>query len=276
MAQFYKELKELRQSKEISLEELEVRTKINIRYLKAIEEGSFDILPVPYLRLFLRAYATEIGGNADRSLEQLDSFIGNTKPKRIIKQKNEENEEEYSAINESKISNLISKSNLKLRKEIINVIGLSIFFIFSIIIIKKIFSNDNLTNNIDQPKLLKNQSNVITEEELLINYTEDKLIEESLSIDPPFFLTFISGNEISISIKQDTLSQYIKNLYPGNELNLEGFIFKSELLFTNTMKLRTRLNGIELNQIHNYPHPIRLIIKSNPVSYIAKYYKPLD
>ena len=276
MAQFYKELKELRQSKEISLEELEVRTKINIRYLKAIEEGSFDILPVPYLRLFLRAYATEIGGEADRSLEQLDSFIGNTKPKRIIKQKNEENDEEYSAINESKISNLISKSNLKLRKEIINVIGLSIFFIFSIIIIKKIFSNDNPTNNIDQPKLLKNQSNIITEEDLLINYTEDKLIEESLSIEPPFFLTFISGNEISISIKQDTLNQYIKKLSPGNELNLEGFIFKSELIFTNTMKLRTRLNGVELNQIYNYPHPIRLIIKSNPPSYIAKYYKALD
>ena len=159
---------------------------------------------------------------------------------------------------------------------ILYVIGLSIFFIFSIVIIKKIFTNDNLTNNIDQPKLLKNKSNVITEEELLINYTEDKLIEESLSIDPPFFLTFISGNEISISIKQDTLNQYIKKLSPGNELNLEGFILKSELIFTNTMKLRTRLNGIELNQIHNYPHPIRLTIKSNPISYIAKYYKPLD
>ena len=276
MAQFYKELKELRQSKKISLEELEVRTKINIRYLKAIEEGSFDILPVPYLRLFLRAYATEIGGEADRSLEQLDSFIGNTKPKRIMKQKDEENDEEYSTINESIISNLISKSNLKLRKEIINVIGLSIFFIFSIIIIKKIFSNDNLTKNIDHSKPLKDQSNVVTEEELLINYTEDKLIEESLSIEPPFFLTFISGNEISISIKQDTLNQYIKKLAPGNELNLEGFIFKSELIFTNTIKLKTRLNGVGLNQIHNYPHPIRLIIKSNPPSYIAKYYKPLD
>ncbi|RPG63050.1 MAG: hypothetical protein CBD98_001285 [Flavobacteriaceae bacterium TMED238] len=276
MAQFYKELKELRVSKEISLEELEIGTKINIRYLKAIEEGNFDILPIPYLRLFLRAYAAEIGGEADRALEQLDSFIGNKNPKRIIKQINEEPNEEYSAINKSKISDLISKSNLKLRREIINVIGLSIFFIFSIIIIKKTFSNENLTNNINQSKLLKNQVNIITEEKLLTNYTEDKLIEESLSIEPPFFLTFISGNEIGISIKQDTLNQYIKKLSPGNELNLKGFISKSELIFTNTMKLRTRLNGIELNQINNYPYPIRLIVKANPVSYIAKYYKPLD
>ena len=42
MAQFYKELKELRLSKEISLEELETRTKINIKYLTAIEEGNFE------------------------------------------------------------------------------------------------------------------------------------------------------------------------------------------------------------------------------------------
>ena len=52
MAQFYKELKDLRESRGISLEEIHERTKINIPYLKAIEEGDFTILPVPYLRLF--------------------------------------------------------------------------------------------------------------------------------------------------------------------------------------------------------------------------------
>ena len=45
MAQFYKELKDLRISKEISLEDLESKTKINIKYLNAIEQGDFDILP---------------------------------------------------------------------------------------------------------------------------------------------------------------------------------------------------------------------------------------
>ena len=80
MAQFYKELQDLRVSKEISLEELETKTKINIKYLQAIESGNFEILPVPYLRLFIRAYAIEIGGDSDRALEQLDSFIGHTNP----------------------------------------------------------------------------------------------------------------------------------------------------------------------------------------------------
>ena len=80
MAQFYKELKDLRISKEISLEDLESKTKINIKYLNAIEQGDFDVLPTPYLRLFIRAYALEIGGDAERALEQLDSFVGNIRP----------------------------------------------------------------------------------------------------------------------------------------------------------------------------------------------------
>ena len=80
MAQFYKELKALRESRKISLEEISERTKINIQYLQAIESGDFSDMETPYLRLFLRAYAEEIGGDSQRSLEQLDSYTGTSRP----------------------------------------------------------------------------------------------------------------------------------------------------------------------------------------------------
>ena len=275
MAQFYKELRELRLSKEINLEELENRTKINAKYLEAIEEGNFDILPIPYLRLFLRAYAIEIGGDSERALEQLDSFIGNTKPKMIPLQKNEDAMEDNSNSEKISLSILFSKSNLKLRKDIIKVGVLSVFFIFSIVIIKKIFSNEiDYSNNSSEKKVIRKME-LITEEKLITNYTEDKFIEESLSIEPPFFLTLLSGSDIGITIVQDTLKPYIKYLNPGTELNLEGFISKAELIFTNTEKLRVRLNGIELNPIKNYSHPLRLLIKSSPPSFTARLYKPI-
>ena len=275
MAQFYKELRELRLSKEINLEELENRTKINAKYLEAIEEGNFDILPIPYLRLFLRAYAIEIGGNSERALEQLDSFIGNTKPKIIPSQQNENTMEDNSNSEKISLRILFSKSNLKLRKDIIKVGVLSVFFIFSIFIIKKIFSNEiDYSNNSSEKKVIRKME-LITEEKLITNYTEDKFIEESLSIEPPFFLTLLSGSDIGITIEQDTLKPYIKYLNPGTELNLEGFISKAELMFTNTEKLRVRLNGIELNPIKNYSHPLRLLIKSSPPSFTARLYKPI-
>jgi len=275
MAQFYKELRELRLSKEINLEELENRTKINAKYLEAIEEGNFDILPIPYLRLFLRAYAIEIGGNSERALEQLDSFIGNTKPKIIPSQQNENTMEDNSNSEKISLRILFSNSNLKLRKDIIKVGVLSVFFIFSIFIIKKIFSNEiDYSNNSSEKKVIRKME-LITEEKLITNYTEDKFIEESLSIEPPFFLTLLSGSDIGITIEQDTLKPYIKYLNPGTELNLEGFISKAELMFTNTEKLRVRLNGIELNPIKNYSHPLRLLIKSSPPSFTARLYKPI-
>ena len=275
MAQFYKELRELRLSKEINLEELENRTKINAKYLEAIEEGNFDILPIPYLRLFLRAYAIEIGGNSERALEQLDSFIGNTKPKIIPSQQNENTMEDNSNSEKISLRILFSNSNLKLRKDIIKVGVLSVFFIFSIFIIKKIFSNEiDYSNNSSEKKVIRKME-LITEEKLITNYTEDKFIEESLSIEPPFFLTILSGSDIGITIVQDTLKPYIKYLNPGTELNLEGFISKAELIFTNTEKLRVRLNGIELNPIKNYSHPLRLLIKSSPPSFTARLYKPI-
>jgi len=275
MAQFYKELRELRLSKEINLEELENRTKINAKYLEAIEEGNFDILPIPYLRLFLRAYAIEIGGDSERALEQLDSFIGNTKPKMTPLQQNEDTMEDTSNSEKISLSILFSKSNLKLRKDIIKVGVLSVFFIFSIVIIKKIFSKEiDYSNNSSEKKVIRKME-LITEEKLITNYTEDKFIEESLSIEPPFFLTLLAGSDIGITIVQDTLKPYIKYLNPGTELNLEGFIYKAELMFTNTEKLRVRLNGIELNPIKNYSHPLRLLIKSSPPSFTARLYKPI-
>ena len=275
MAQFYKELRELRLSKEINLEELENRTKINAKYLEAIEEGNFDILPIPYLRLFLRAYAIEIGGDSERALEQLDSFIGNTKPKMTPLQQNEDTMEDTSNSEKISLSILFSKSNLKLRKDIIKVGVLSVFFIFSIVIIKKIFSKEiDYSNNSSEKKVIRKME-LITEEKLITNYTEDKFIEESLSIEPPFFLTLLSGSDIGITIVQDTLKPYIKYLNPGTELNLEGFRYKAELMFTNTEKLRVRLNGRELNPIKNYSHPLRLLIKSSPPSFTARLYKPI-
>jgi transcriptional regulator with XRE-family HTH domain len=275
MAQFYKELKELRVSKEISLEDLESKTKINIKYLKAIEEGNFNVLPAPYLRLFLRAYAIEIGGEADRALDQLDSFVGNTKPSvsASIKKNDKEEDELFDS---SSIFSVLSNSNLKLRKDVLKVSMLSILFIFSIIIVKKIFSNDLSTINQSSLQLNQKQIKIISEEQLLTDYNEDKFIEKSLDIEPPFFFSINTDSQIGIIVTQDTLKPYRKFLYPGTELDLEGFIKSAEIIFTNTEKVKARLNGVDLSLIENYPHPLKLIIRSSPPSMTVRLYTPFN
>ncbi len=275
MAQFYKELKELRISKEITLEDLQSKTKINIRYLEAIETGNFELLPTPYLRLFIRAYALEIGGDAVRALEQLDSFIGAShKPiKSSIKPiEKEDSQFKY----EFNFLNLVSNSNLKLRKDILKVSLLSVLFIFSILIIKKIFSNEVTQLEKSSFNIQQNQIKIISDEDLLKNYTEDKFIEKSLMATPPFFFSISADSEIGILVEQDTIKPYTKFLYPGTEVDLEGFISNAKLIFTNTNKIKARLNGEDLSLIENYPHPLKVLIRSSPPSISVRLFTPLN
>ena len=276
MAQFYKELKDLRVSKEISLEDLESKTKINIKYLNAIEQGDFDILPTPYLRLFIRAYAIEIGGNAERALEQLDSFVGNNRPTAATSQIKNIDKEENKIDENFSFLNLLSDSNLKLRNDILKVSLLSILFIFSIIIIKNISDETKNLNTNSSQSTYKNQIKIIDDEELLINYAEDKFIEKSLNMEPPFFLSVNANSELSMLIEQDTLDTYTELLYPGTEINLQGFISKAKIIFSNTDNIKARLNGEVLSIIENYPHPLKLIIQSSPPSISIRLFTPLN
>ena len=275
MAQFYKELKDLRVSKEISLEDLESRTKINTKYLSAIEKGDFDVLPTPYLRLFIRAYALEIGGNADRALEQLDSFVGNNR-QTITTQKKPIDKDENKIEENSSFFNLLSDSNLKLRNDILKVSLLSILFIFSILIIKNITNETDSSINVSSQNNYKNQIEIIDDEKLLLNYAEDKFIEKSLTTEPPFFLSINANSELSMLIEQDTLDAYTKFLYPGTEINLQGFISKAKIIFSNTDKIKARLNGEDLSIIENYPHPLKLVIQSSPASISIRLFTPLN
>jgi hypothetical protein len=55
-------LREARLRQELDFPELEERTKIRPKYLRALEDERFDILPAPtYIRGFLRAYANALG-----------------------------------------------------------------------------------------------------------------------------------------------------------------------------------------------------------------------
>ena len=276
MAQFYKELKDLRISKEISLEDLESKTKINVKYLNAIEQGDFDILPTPYLRLFIRAYAIEIGGDAERALEQLDSFVGNNRPTAATSQIKNIDKEENKIDENFSFLNLLSDSNLKLRNDILKVSLLSILFIFSIIIIKNISNETKNLNTNSSQSAYKNQIKIIDDEELLINYAEDKFIEKSLNMEPPFFLSVNANSELSMLIEQDTIDTYTELLYPGTEINLQGFISKAKIIFSNTDNIKARLNGEELSIIENYPHPLKLIIQSSPPSISIRLFTPLN
>lgn len=70
---FGAELRKERESRQISLQDIFAATRINIRFLEAIEDGRFDVLPAAYIRAFLREYAETVGLNADELLAKFDA-----------------------------------------------------------------------------------------------------------------------------------------------------------------------------------------------------------
>jgi cytoskeletal protein RodZ len=70
-------LKEVREEKNISLDTLQETTKIQKRYLLAIEQGNLHLLPGKfYARAFIKEYATAVGLDPDELLEGHQDEVG--------------------------------------------------------------------------------------------------------------------------------------------------------------------------------------------------------
>jgi cytoskeletal protein RodZ len=74
ISKFSEELKKLRLEKQVSLMDISFSTRINIKFLEAIEAGKFSILPQTYVRAFLREYGEAIGLGADDILRRYDTL----------------------------------------------------------------------------------------------------------------------------------------------------------------------------------------------------------
>jgi cytoskeletal protein RodZ len=72
-------LKESREAKGLSLDELQSITKIQKRYLIGIEEGNYSMMPGKfYVRAFIKQYAEAVGLDPDQLFEQHKNEIPNT------------------------------------------------------------------------------------------------------------------------------------------------------------------------------------------------------
>ena len=91
-ALFFEDLKKLRIDKNIELNEIATRTKINLEYLELLESGDYTFLPHIYIRLFIKAYAIEIGAEINEVLQQLDHFMDKQTPAEELPNTNKEEE----------------------------------------------------------------------------------------------------------------------------------------------------------------------------------------
>lgn len=84
MTELRQKLKEAREAKGLSIDQLHEITKIQKRHLVAIEEGNYDVLPGAfYARAFIKQYADAVGLNGEELLVEHQSTIPQSEKREV-------------------------------------------------------------------------------------------------------------------------------------------------------------------------------------------------
>jgi len=84
MSNFGASLKKARESKEISLDQIAAETRISTRFLKAIEDEEFHVLPGGiFNRGFIRAYAERVGLDPEQAVADYERLADISRPSEV-------------------------------------------------------------------------------------------------------------------------------------------------------------------------------------------------
>lgn len=96
-------LKSAREAKGLSIEDIEKATKIQSRYLKAIENNEFDKLPGDfYVRAFIRQYAQVVGLDGKELLSDYHEDVPESKPDEYVENSLDNKSEEVQETTDNK------------------------------------------------------------------------------------------------------------------------------------------------------------------------------
>jgi cytoskeletal protein RodZ len=73
MSSLAKELRKLREERQITLQQVSDLTLINVQFLEAIEQDNLSFLPPAYVRAFIREYALAVGMDPRRAMKLHDA-----------------------------------------------------------------------------------------------------------------------------------------------------------------------------------------------------------
>ncbi|GAE30821.1 helix-turn-helix domain-containing protein [Alkalihalobacillus hemicellulosilyticus] len=184
MSELGQHLKEIREQKNITLDDLQRTTKIQKRYLIAIEEGHYDRLPGQfYARAFIKTYAESIGLDPEELFDQFKSELPNPQ------------QETVQLPSRTKRSNISARPTKRSKSQpvlttILTIVILAIIAIAATIIIQNYLAADGA----EQPDMNQNvegdfyeteedgDSDVSGDEEDEGN--EDELVEDEPEPDP--------------------------------------------------------------------------------------------
>ena len=263
MTEFYKELKSIRTEKGIELENIHKRTKISLSALHAIEKGMFDQLPYTYVRLFLRAYAVEIGVDPEKVLENLDVYLGN---KTLTQKKDNESvskveREENNSISDANIKNkqIAKRPSISIRSDIIKSVFIIATLLFALYIILAINKDTENLNTRTPYQSEFEEEGPISDQMLNEGYIKISETKQALKASAPYSINLTTDQRLWYEIKtDDQLSS--EQVLPVGDNHLHRFKDTINIKFNQTLGLNLYLNGSNINTLKSGIYPTRFLI----------------
>ena len=261
MTAFYSDLKKLREEQNIDLSEISNRTKINKRFLECIEKGDFDFLPKVYVRLFIKAYTSELGTDPEEFLNKLEKHLSGEKDESYKDKKVGDN---LSPIDKDKDGETTDKSPFQIRSDVIKAVIMVALLIFAIFTVKKIVSKPGESNKVIS---VKNGSDLVEfDNDFSESDYEKEVTENIIPLNPPYQITLNSEDSILYQIKSDDENFNSDYLGKGGEIIKE---FKSSVFLrvNHTTNMNAFINDtkVELNP-SNFPADIAYDVKTGKLS----------
>lgn len=202
-------LKEAREEKGLSLESLQETTKIQKRYLRAIEEENFSILPGKfYARAFIKEYAVAVNLNVDELFEEY---------KDDLPQPEEHTSTQYTRIQRTRKENSLTKNSALfsiIPTIIVVLLIIGVFFAVWFFMFKSPPNNEevNQVEEKDDNAIIRNgnddenESNNNGEED-----NEDVTEEDNLDTEE-------EGDELELNIIEDDLTEKPETVFELNNV----------------------------------------------------------
>ena len=268
MSDLYKNLKTLRKEKGISLEDINKRTKINISTLKAIESGDLSSLTRTYQRLFIIAYAAEIGANPEDIIKDSEESI---ELKRKPVDQTKDSIEKSALKPEIKKNSVEISSNKRsakhMRKDIIMGSVLIAILIFAIYIIRLINEEETKTRTKETSQYYEDEplSKIFIEgdepwEEILFD-NFDILSESLQALDSsaPFTFRIATAERLWYRYEVDSLKAF-ESVIPRGDNHQYSFNHSFKILFGHSNTLNIFLNDYKIKNLKSSAGPVLLNI----------------
>lgn len=245
LKKFSEELKSKRESLEITLSEIAAKTRLDIKYLEAIEEGNFEIMPEVYMRAFIKEYAQAIDIDEQAALEKYDlAKSGKLKQEQKIdfQKKEEEKKEEIiddtiDPISEPNIPT--GKENLKIKFNLYYIIGGAVIVVL-IILYLIIFTGSNSSMITEQ-----SYDELVSEEEPRYEITQEEE-ENSAALTDSLKLKINANDTTWIKYIIDSAEPKEIILFPNRSKVIKAGK-RFELLIGNSAGINLVLNESALN-----------------------------